>query len=198
MPEPNQTVVATRPARPVLAEPAPRRGLEHPVLRRHRTPTTPGPHAHFAIRGTIPRTILKQVIAATYRQIWWPATNTIAYPNHHQPVWDDQARAYIDPHTRQPLPTWAEALDTIDDNQGDHDNQGDAEPVHVVRFGQQTDIKGVLGGTPEADTLIGYLTKYLTKTVDACHTTTTDRQAAHLDRLWHELRYTPCSPRCPN
>ncbi|MBT8223960.1 MAG: replication initiation protein [Dactylosporangium sp.] len=151
------------------------------------------PHAHFAIRGTIPRTILKQVIAATYRQIWWPATTTIAYPDHNQPVWDDQARTYVDPHTRQPLPTWAEALDTIDDDQGDR-----GEAVHVVRFGRQTDITGVLGGTPEADKLIGYLTKYLTKTVDACHTMTTDRQAAHLDRLWHELRYTPCSPRCPN
>jgi replication initiator protein RepSA len=27
-------------------------------------------HAHFAIRGTIPRALLRQVIAATYHQVW--------------------------------------------------------------------------------------------------------------------------------
>jgi hypothetical protein len=27
---------------------------------------------------------------------------------------------------------------------------------------------------------------------------TSDRQRAHLERLWHELRYIPCSPRCAN
>jgi replication initiator protein RepSA len=70
--------------------------------------------------------------------------------------------------------------------------------VHVVRFGEQLDIKGVQAGTPQADKLIGYLTKYLTKAVDACHTATTDRQRAHLERMWAELRYTPCSSRCAN
>src|SRR5262249_4000872 len=30
------------------------------------------PHAHFAIRGTIPRRLLKQVAAATYHHAWWP------------------------------------------------------------------------------------------------------------------------------
>jgi Replication initiator protein, pSAM2 len=149
------------------------------------------PHAHFAIRGSIERSLLRQVAAATYHQVWWPDTDQVAYDGEHLPEWDEQTGAYIDPASRAPLPSWDEALDQIDADD-------DAEPLHVVRFGQQLDIKGVLGGTPEADKLIGYLTKYLTKSVDACHVAETDRQRAHLERFWHELRYTPCSPRCAN
>jgi len=59
-----------------------------------------------------------------------------------------------------------------------------------LRFAQAV-IHGVLGSTPQADKLIGYLTKYLTKNVDACHAVETDRQRAHLERLWHELRVYP-------
>jgi hypothetical protein len=32
------------------------------------------PHLHAAFRGTIPRALLRQVAAATYHQVWWPAT----------------------------------------------------------------------------------------------------------------------------
>ena len=32
------------------------------------------PHVHIAIRGTISRAELRQVVAATYHQVWWPAT----------------------------------------------------------------------------------------------------------------------------
>jgi hypothetical protein len=144
------------------------------------------PHAHFAIRGAIPRALLRQVAAATYHQVWWPPIDRVRYDDDNPPVWDPASGGYIDPATLEPLPTWSDALDAV------------AEPVHVTRFGRQLDIKGVLGGTPEADKLLGYLTKYLTKSVDACHRADTDRQRAHLERLWHELRYTPCSPRCPN
>jgi hypothetical protein len=31
------------------------------------------PHLHAAIRGVIPRAVLKKVIEATYLQLWWPA-----------------------------------------------------------------------------------------------------------------------------
>jgi hypothetical protein len=149
------------------------------------------PHAHFAMRGTIPRELLRRVAAATYHQVWWPSVEVVRYLDERAPVWDADAESYVDPDTRTPLPTWDEALDAVD--QAD-----DAEPVHVVRFGPQLHAEGVLGGTPQADKLIGYLTKYLTKNVDACHAADTDRQRAHLERLWHELRYTPCSPRCAN
>ena len=37
------------------------------------------PHAHFAIRGTIPRDILRTVAAATYHQVWWPAVDVQRY-----------------------------------------------------------------------------------------------------------------------
>ena len=32
------------------------------------------PHVHLAIRGTIARAELRRVLAATYHQVWWPAT----------------------------------------------------------------------------------------------------------------------------
>jgi hypothetical protein len=60
------------------------------------------------------------------------------------------------------------------------------------------DLQGVLGGTPKADRLIGYLCKYITKSVGESHRATTDAAVEHQRRLWQELRYTPCSPRCPN
>ncbi len=34
------------------------------------------PHVHLAIRGTITRTELRQVLAATYHQVWWPSTDS--------------------------------------------------------------------------------------------------------------------------
>jgi hypothetical protein len=35
----------------------------------------------------------------------------------------------------------------------------------MARFGEQVHVKGILGGTEEADRHIGYLTKYLSKTI---------------------------------
>jgi hypothetical protein len=37
------------------------------------------PHVHLAIRGTISRAELREVIAATYHQVWWPSTD--AWPS---------------------------------------------------------------------------------------------------------------------
>ena len=34
------------------------------------------PHIHIAIRGTIARSELRRVLAATYHQIWWPDTRS--------------------------------------------------------------------------------------------------------------------------
>ncbi|MGH3164667.1 MAG: replication initiator, partial [Trebonia sp.] len=34
------------------------------------------PHIHIAMRGTLSRTELRQVLAATYHQVWWPDTST--------------------------------------------------------------------------------------------------------------------------
>ncbi len=149
------------------------------------------PHAHFAVRGTIPRAVLRQVAAATYHQVWWPSVDVRRYTPDRPPVWDEERGGYVDPDTGVPLPTWDEALDAIDADP-------DAEPVHVVRFGEQVHAEGVLAGTQKADRLIRYVTKYITKNAADCHQITTDRQRAHLERLWEELRHTPCSDRCAN
>ncbi|HEX5596553.1 MAG TPA: replication initiator [Micromonosporaceae bacterium] len=149
------------------------------------------PHAHFAIRGTIPRAMLERVAAATYHQVWWPPADQLVYILNHLPVWDDKAAAWVGPDSRQPLPTWDQALDALDTDE-------DAEPAHVVRFGPQVKAKGVLPGTRDAERTIGYITKYITKSAADCHSEAADPQRQHVDRLWHQLRVTPCSERCAN
>jgi hypothetical protein len=149
------------------------------------------PHAHFAMRGTIPRALVRQVAAATYHQVWWPPVDQLVYEPGRAPEWNPDAGGYTDPDSGELLPTWDDALDLVDADP-------DAQPVHVVRFGSQVDAKGVLAGTKDADRCVGYITKYLTKQAADCHDVTTARQRAHLERLWAELRHTPCSERCAN
>ena len=139
----------------------------------------------MAIRGTISRAELREVLAATYHQVWWPTTETVKYDNGHLPVWNEHTSTYLDPVTGEILPTWDQALDAI----GDQD-----KPLHVARFGQRFDAQGVLAGSKDASRCIGYLTKYLTNHVGNCHQATTDAQAAHAARLADALRYEPCSP----
>jgi hypothetical protein len=59
------------------------------------------PHAHFAIRGTIPRTVLREVAAATYHQVWWP---TVGEPSDQAPVWNESAGSWIDMGTMHHCP----------------------------------------------------------------------------------------------
>ncbi|WP_322748430.1 MULTISPECIES: replication initiator [unclassified Frankia] len=147
------------------------------------------PHLHAAMRGTIPRVLLRQVAAATYHQVWWPACDRPVYSADRLPVWDEDTGGYVDPDSGASLPTWDEALDAIGD---------DAEPAHVVRFGVQVRADGVTANDKNTGRLIGYLCKYLTKSLDTCHDIATDAQRAHVDRLAEVLRYEPCSPGCSN
>jgi hypothetical protein len=147
------------------------------------------PHIHLAIRGTISRHELREVIAATYHQVWWPSTQAVKYDGGRPPVWDEHTSTYLDPDTGEILPTWDQALDAI----GDQD-----EPLHVARFGTRFDAQGVLAGSRDASRCIGYLTKYLTKHLGDCHQANTDNQATHAARLADALRYEPCSPTCAN
>jgi hypothetical protein len=147
------------------------------------------PHLHMAIRGAVPRAVIRQVIAATYHQVWWPATDVIRYEDDNLPVWDEATRTYLDPATGEVLPTWDQALDAI----GPKD-----DPLHVARFGREFRAEGVLAGSKDADRCIRYLTKYLTKQVADCHQADTGAQRAHMDRLADALRYEPCSPTCAN
>jgi hypothetical protein len=147
------------------------------------------PHAHIAFRGAISRADLRQVIAATYHQVWWPPTNAVKYDSDRLPEWHPASGNYLDPATGEVLPTWGQALDGI----GPQD-----EPLHVARFGPKFDAQGVLAGSKDAGRCIRYLTKYLTKQIAGCHQADTDLQRDHADRLIEALRYEPCSPGCAN
>jgi hypothetical protein len=145
------------------------------------------PHFHAALRGTISRAELRAITAATYHQVWWPPHDNLVYGGERLPVWDARAKAFTDPDTGRPLPTWEHACEEL------------TEPAHVVHFGAQVHVKGILGGTEEAGRHIGYLTKYLAKSVGQAaglgeHPT--DAQRDHANRLHAELCVTPCSPRC--
>jgi hypothetical protein len=147
------------------------------------------PHVHIALRGTIARSELRRVLAATYHQVWWPDVPVRYRDGDELPVWHDPVGGYVDPATGDVLPTWDEALDTI--------SQYDL-PWHVARFGERFDAQGVLAGSPQASRCIGYLTKYLTKQVGDCHQVTAGVQQDHAARLAEALRFQPCSPRCAN
>jgi hypothetical protein len=147
------------------------------------------PHFHVAVRGAVPRAVIKQVTKATYHQLWWPAVDDPVYVDR-LPVWD--GLDYLDPVTGHPLQTWDAALEEL----GSDDN---ARPAHVLRFGPELDVQGLLAGSPDADRSVRYLTKYLTKAVG--ETYASDANAAyerHIDRLHAEVRWLPCSPDCSN
>src|SRR6185437_11898851 len=63
------------------------------------------------------------------------------------PAWDEDKATYLDPATGEVLPTWDEALDAIG---------ADDEPLHVARFGDRFDAKGVLAGSKDANRWLGY------------------------------------------
>ncbi|MFD9948237.1 replication initiator [Nonomuraea sp. NPDC059023] len=167
------------------------------------------PHLHIAIRGTIPRAAVRQVVEATYAHVWWPPTDGAVFDGENTPVWMPEAERYMVPTTGEVLPSWQEALDALDDDT-------DAGPLHVARFGSQLDIQGVLAGSPDADMRVRYLTKYLTKSIrDVAYPETGDeakgadgapgsransagRRRAHAWRMLEELRWEPCSPGCAN
>jgi hypothetical protein len=142
------------------------------------------PHLHTALRGSIPHEVIRQVTAATYHQVWWPPHDHLMYTGARVPVWEPTLKSFIDPETRQPLTPWEQAIEQV------------TQPAHVAAFGPQVHSKGILGGTDEADRHLGYLTKYLVKSVAEIVTPDTDAQHRHADRLHAELLITPCSPRC--
>ena len=147
------------------------------------------PHFHVAVRGAIPRVTIREVTRATYHQIWWPQMSTPVYVNE-LPEWD--GLDYLDPFTGEPLPTWERAIAALDDDEA-------ARPAHVLRFGRELDVQGLLAGSPEADRSVRYLTKYLTKAVGETYSGEADAAyAAHIDRLHDEVRWLPCSSDCAN
>ncbi|MDO5628806.1 MAG: replication initiation protein, partial [Mobilicoccus sp.] len=147
-------------------------------------------HGHIAIRGAIPRAVLRQVIPATYHQVWWPAHKVPVYVDA-LPVWTDAG--YCDPDTGELLPTWNEAMSYLD---AEH-----AEPAHVLRFGRVFDVQGIDGDTEDARRSVRYLTKYLTKSLSGTYVDADEPDPAyeaHIDRLHREVRFLPCSEGCAN
>lgn len=151
------------------------------------------PHLHAAMRGAIPRELLRQVTAATYAHVWWPTVD----PDHptydpdagQAPAWDGRHGCYVDPDTRDPLPGFDELRAEV------------TVPAHTVRFGTQLDMQGVLAGSPDAERRIGYLCKYLAKDIAGGYDDPDDESPArrrHLDRLANEVARLPCSPTCAN
>ncbi|GAA3225057.1 hypothetical protein GCM10017691_13600 [Pseudonocardia petroleophila] len=151
------------------------------------------PHLHAAVRGTIPRKLLRQVAAATYHQVWWPPHDEPTYSPDRPPIWDEtrEISCYVDPDTGRPLRAWDDVLDELAADKT-------APPAHVVQFGSQVDVQGVLGDTEQAGQCLRYLVKYLTKSLDECHEPDSTSAIAHVDRLADALRYEPCSPTCAN
>jgi len=149
------------------------------------------PHVHVAMRGAIERQVIRQVTKGTYFQLWWPSFDVPLFV-HRSPVFIDGA--YRDPDTGHELKTWEDALAELDQNP-------DARPAHAMRLGSQVDVKGILAGSKDADRTIGYLTKYLSKSMAA---SMGDGQesgspaAAHHDRLAAQVRWLPCTPGCGN
>jgi hypothetical protein len=104
------------------------------------------------------------------------------------PRWSSEEGGYVD-SSGWLLPTWEEALAA-------YEGDLDWESAHVIRFGEQDDLKGLLADTPDADRHIGYLCKYLTKDIAATHDDGDPSPAreTHINRLAEEVRWLPCSP----
>ena len=118
------------------------------------------PHLHATIRGAIPRAIFRQVVAATYYALWWPPFDQAGLRRPAPGVDRARARLRRPRHRRSPADL-GQALDRLD-------NDPDAKPAHVMRFGKQLDLQGVI---PEhADQAVRYLAKYLTKAIGETHT----------------------------
>jgi hypothetical protein len=148
------------------------------------------PHAHFAVRGTLPRRLWRQVAEATYHQVWWPSFDQPVYTVDKPPTWDADRNAYVDPKTKQPLTTWAVALDAVEESDT-------PEPAYVARLGR-VDARGIDQGTQDAERAIRYVTKYVTKDLTDHARLHSEAQRAHADRLHAELSILPCSPTCAN
>ena len=150
------------------------------------------PHLHAAVRGAIPRELVRKVAPATYHQVWWPSFDEAVYVDQ-VPVWREGI-GYVDPDTGQVLPTWDEALDVMDADEN-------ASPAHVVRFGKQMDLQGIIATEGDADRRVVYLTKYLTKAISGTYgepDELTRAQVRHMSRIQEQVEILPCSPGCWN
>ena len=153
------------------------------------------PHMHAAVRGVIPRAVVKQVAAATYHQLWWPPCEQPVYRAGNLPVWDERAGRYVDPTTGVLLASWDEALDDLGADPA-------ARPAHVLQLGSQLDYQGIVASAEDqVGKAIGYLTKYLNKDISETYGDPDElspAQLRHMATLHQHVRWLPCSPECCN
>ncbi len=149
------------------------------------------PHFHVALRGAIPRAIDQGGHHA-------PPTTRSGGRRSSTPVYVDERPGVGRP--RLPRPDHRAAAADLGRRPRPLDDDEDAAAEHVMRFGPQLDVKGLLAGTPDADRSVRYLTKYLTKAVGETYAGEAADAAyeAHIDRLHDEVRWLPCSPDCAN
>ena len=173
-------------ARPVLAEPAPGGRLERPVRRLRRAATPPRPARALRHPGHHPPRAAanRSPPPPTTRCGGRPPTSRV-YTADRPPVWDADAGRLGRPGHRRAAADLGDALDALDDDP-------DAEPAHVVRFGAQVDAKGVDPGSQgrRTDDRLHHQVPHQ-GTPPTATPPTSDPQRAHLDRLWRELRVTP-------
>jgi hypothetical protein len=55
----------------------------------------------FVVRawGVADEALMRQVVAATYHQLWWPPHDEPVYTGDQLPVWNDDGGGYCDPTT---------------------------------------------------------------------------------------------------
>ena len=86
------------------------------------------PHVHIAIRGTVSRADLRQVLAATYHQVWWPSIGTVRHDARICPSGTRQPAATSTPQPeRSCRPGTRRSTPSAPDD----------EPLHVARFGAE-------------------------------------------------------------
>ncbi|WP_063054727.1 replication initiator [Nocardia salmonicida] len=146
------------------------------------------PHLHIALRGLVDLDLIRQVTEATYHQVWWPHPTHALYGDTHLPTWDRDQESFVDPVSRVPLQSWNEAMEST--------WADDAQPAHVARFGKRVHARRLVGGSEKSERGIGYLCKYLTKSVSDILEAKGVRQQRHYAHLHAALKATPCSERC--
>ena len=181
--------------RPVLAEPAPRDGLPGAVLRgASRQQRRLAPHLHAAMRGAIPRAVLRQVAAATYHQVWWPPHERAVYVGRAAPGVATGA-ATSTPAPGCVLPTWDAGAGRA------RRRPGARRRRTCCGSARSSTCRGSSRTEGDADRRVAYLTKYLAKAISG-HPTATGRRltAAPASGTWtgctRRSRWLPCSPRC--
>ena len=156
-------------ARPVLAEHPPLRRLGRAVLRHRRTADA------AARRTSTPRSAAPSRAPSCGRSPPRPTTRCGGRRTTRSVYTGQNAAAVGRRRARVRRPRHPRPA--ADLGRG-HRPDALTEPAHIVTFGPQVHVKGILGGTEEAGRHIGYLTKYLTKSVGQAAGLDDDRDRA--------------------